>query len=115
MFAGVTQPEAGARIVLCTVPNEAVASQVAHALLDEHLVACVNVLPDVRSFYRWQGKIEDERELLLVMKTWGDRYAALEARVRELHPYEVCEVLAFDVAQGSAAYLAWLLSETRTG
>jgi periplasmic divalent cation tolerance protein len=102
-----------ARVVLCTVPSEQVAEHIALTLLEERLVACVNVLPGVRSLYRWQGKVEDDRELLLLMKTQADRYRALEARVRELHPYEVCEVLALDVADGSSPYLAWLLAQTR--
>lgn len=100
------------RVVLCTVPSEQVAETIARALLDECLAACVNVLPGVRSLYRWQGKVEDERELLLVMKTQLSRYDALERRVRELHPYQVCEVLAFDVAAGAAGYLDWVLQET---
>ena len=99
--------------MLCTVPSAAVAEQLARVLLEERLVACVNVLPAVRSLYRWQGQVEDAEELLLVMKTAYDRYEALEARVRELHPYEVCEVLALDVAAGSAPYLDWVLAETR--
>ena len=100
------------RVVLCTVPSEQVGETLARTLLEERLVACVNILPGVRSLYRWQGKLEDERELLLVMKTQAARYAELEARIRALHPYEVCEVLALDVAQGSDAYLHWLRSET---
>lgn len=100
------------RVVLCTVPSEQVAETIARALLEERLAACVNVLPGVRSLYRWQGKVEDERELLLVMKTQAARYDELERRVRELHPYEVCEVLALDVAAGAAGYLGWVLQET---
>jgi periplasmic divalent cation tolerance protein len=103
---------ASVRIVLCTAPSEQVAETLARSLLDERLVACVNIIPGVRSLYRWQGKLEDERELLLVMKTQAARYAELEARIRELHPYELCEVLALDVADGSAPYLAWVLAET---
>jgi periplasmic divalent cation tolerance protein len=102
----------GVRIVLCTVPSEQVGETLARTLLEERLVACVNILPGLRSLYRWQGKLEDERELLLVMKTQAARYAELEARIRALHPYAVCEVLALDVAEGSAPYLAWVLAET---
>ena len=102
----------GARLVLCTVPNDEVAETIARTLLDERLVACVNVVPGIRSLYRWQGKVEDDRELLLVMKTSAARYAELETRIEALHPYEVCEVLAFDVAAGAPAYVAWVLGET---
>jgi periplasmic divalent cation tolerance protein len=101
-----------ARVVLCTVPSEAVAESLARTLLDESLVACVNIVPGVRSLYRWQGKLQDDRELLLVMKTQVARYAELEQRIRALHPYETCEVLSLEVAAGSEPYLAWLTRET---
>lgn len=101
------------RVVLCTVPSEDVGVQIARQLVDEHLVACVNILPGVRSIYRYQGKVEDDRELLLVMKTSHDRLDALIPRVRELHPYEVCEVLALEVTAGSQPYVDWVLAETR--
>ena len=101
------------RVVLCTVPSEDDGVRIARQLLDEHLVACVNILPGVRSIYRYQGKVEDDRELLLVMKTADDRLGALVPRVRELHPYEVCEVLVLEVSAGSQPYLDWVLAETR--
>jgi periplasmic divalent cation tolerance protein len=101
------------RVVFCTVPSEDVGVRIARALLEENLVACVNMLPQVRSLYRFNGNIEDERELLLVMKTRDDRYERLEERICELHPYEVCEVLALPVTDGSKAYLDWVLAETR--
>jgi periplasmic divalent cation tolerance protein len=102
-----------AQVVLCTVPSTHVAEQIARTLLEERLVACVNVVPGVRSLYRWQGQIEEAQEHLLVMKTGTERYAELEARIRALHPYELCEVIALDVTTGSAPYLAWVLGETR--
>ena len=102
----------GACVVLCTVPSEDVAVNMARALLEQQLVACVNIVPGVRSLYRYQGKLEDERELLLVIKTRTALYERLEARIRELHPYEVCEVLQLGVDAGSAPYLAWITRET---
>jgi periplasmic divalent cation tolerance protein len=101
------------RVVLCTVPSEEVGVQIAQTLLSERLVACVNILPGVRSLYRYKGKLEDDRELLLLMKTTEDRLTALTRRVPELHPYEVCEVLTLDVAGGHPPYLDWVLGETR--
>ena len=101
-----------ALIVLCTVPDEATGERIARALLDETLVACVNIVPGLRSLYLWQGKLEDERELLLVIKTQRPRYAELERRLQELHPYQVCEVLALGVEEAAPAYLAWLLAES---
>jgi periplasmic divalent cation tolerance protein len=101
------------RVVLSTVPNDKVGERIARALLEENLVACVNMVPGVRSLYRWQGAIQDDQEVLLVIKTRDDRYEKLEQRLRELHPYEVCEILAFEVSDGSKAYLNWVLAETR--
>jgi periplasmic divalent cation tolerance protein len=100
------------RVVLCTVPNEDVALSLARTLVDERLVACVNIVPGLRSIYRYQGVIEDEHELLLVLKTGAARYPQLERRIRELHPYQVCEVIGLDVAAGSQPYLDWLTQET---
>lgn len=101
------------RVVLCTVPSQDVGASLARTLVEERLAACVNILPGVRSIYRYAGMVEDEQELLLVLKTSADRYPALERRIRELHPYEVCEVIAVDVAAGSQPYLDWLTQETR--
>jgi periplasmic divalent cation tolerance protein len=101
------------RVALCTVPSEEVALQIAQTLLSERLVACVNILPAVRSLYRYKGKLEDDRELLLVIKTTEDRLAAVIKRVPELHPYEVCEVIALEVSAGHQPYLDWVIGETR--
>jgi periplasmic divalent cation tolerance protein len=101
------------RVVLSTVPSEQVGTRIAQALLEENLVACVNIVPGVRSMYRWNGAIQQEQEFLLVIKTRDDRYEKLEQRIRELHPYDVCEVLALEVMAGSKPYLDWVLAETR--
>jgi periplasmic divalent cation tolerance protein len=101
------------RVVLCSVPSEEVGVQIAQTLLAERLVACVNILPGVRSLYRYKGKLEDDRELLLVMKSTEDRIEALTRRVPQLHPYEVCEVIALEVDSGHQPYLDWVISETR--
>ena len=100
-------------IVLCTVPSEEVGASIAKTLVEERLVACVNIFPQVRSIYRWQGKIEDDRELLLIMKSERSRYPDLEQRVRALHPYEVCELLVLEVSAGSSPYIAWLSDSVR--
>lgn len=101
------------RVVLITAPNEDTAEKVAKALVEERLAACVNVLPGVRSIYRWQGRVEDERELLLVVKTATDRMTRLMQRVQEIHPYACPEVLALPVDAGTPAYLDWVIEETR--
>jgi periplasmic divalent cation tolerance protein len=104
--------EAEVRVVLLTAPDAAVAERLARALVEERLAACVNVVPGVRSFYRWEGRLEDASELLLLVKTRADRAGALAARVRELHPYALPEVLELPAAGGSAAYLDWVRKES---
>jgi periplasmic divalent cation tolerance protein len=105
---------AGAVVVLCTAPSGSDvagrlgANDLARALVDEGLCACVNVLPGVRSWFRWQGAVDVADELLLIAKTTRDAAAPLRARIAALHPYQVPEVLEIDVAGGLPAYLAWL-------
>ena len=102
----------GALVVLVTAPTPERAAEIARALVEERLAACGNVVPGVRSIYRWQGKVEDESEALLVLKTTRARFEALRERVLALHPYQVPEVIALPVEAGSAAYLAWIAGET---
>ena len=97
-----------AQVVLVTVPSPAVAARIATAVVRERLAACVNIVPGVRSVYVWKGRVRDDRELLLVMKTTRGRYAELERRVKALHPFEVPEVVALRIRRGSAAYLKWI-------
>lgn len=101
-------PESDAVLVLTTLAADADAAGLARTLVEERLAACVNVLPEMRSFYRWKGSLEEEREQQLVIKTAADRVAALAARLRELHPYEVPEFLVLRVSEGSDAYLRWI-------
>jgi periplasmic divalent cation tolerance protein len=100
------------QVAFITAPDPACAAAIARALVEERLAACVNVLPGVRSIYRWEGAVQDEGETLLIVKTRAERAQALEARVRALHPYEVPEVLRVDAAGGSPPYLAWVMEET---
>lgn len=97
-----------ARVVLTTVALHETAITLAHALVEEHLVACVNVLPGVESVYWWEGKMEQSLEYTLVMKTTGDKVDALRERLHQLHPYEVPEFVVLPVEGGSDAYLAWI-------
>ncbi len=97
-----------ALIVLCTVPEEATAERLGRGLVEARLAACVNVLGPVRSFYRWEGEVQDDRELQLVIKTRAARFEALTAWLTREHPYEVPEILALAVSEGGAPYLAWL-------
>ena len=95
-------------VVLVTVGSVAEGERLARALVEERLAACVNRIPAVQSVYRWEGKVEESTEELLVIKTRADRFAALEKRVSELHSYSVPEVIALPIVSGSEAYLKWL-------
>ena len=99
---------ADVRIALTTIGSETDALPLAKALVDERLAACVNVLPAMISIYRWKGSVEQEKEHQIVIKTTADRLPALEARLRQLHPYELPEFLVLDPCGGGAAYLAWV-------
>jgi periplasmic divalent cation tolerance protein len=99
------------RVALSTAPDGETAARIARTLVEERLAACVNVVPAVRSIYRWQGRVEDDAEVLLVIKTRAERVDALAERLRALHPYELPELVALPVAAGSAPYLDWLAAE----
>jgi len=101
-----------ARVVLMTVSSEAEGLKVARGLVERKLAACVNVVPGVRSIYRWKGAVQDDRELLLVAKTRAELVDALVAAVKELHSYTVPEVVALPVLAGNPAYLEWVKEET---
>ena len=96
------------QIVLTTCPDEACAERIARTLVEEGLAACVNILPPMRSIYRWKGKIEAASEQLLVIKSTVVRFPALRDRLRSLHPYELPEIIAVPIADGLPEYLAWL-------
>jgi periplasmic divalent cation tolerance protein len=100
-------------VVLVTAPTPDRAAEIARALVGERLAACGNVVPGLRSIYRWEGKVQEDEEALLVLKTTRARFDALRARVLALHPYDVPEVIALPVEAGSAAYLQWIAAETR--
>jgi periplasmic divalent cation tolerance protein len=100
-------------VVLVTVPDEQVASRIAQALVREKLAACVNVLPGVRSVYAWKGEICNEGELLCLVKTRREIYPWVRERVLALHPYEVPEIIALPLIEGSDTYLAWLRDSTQ--
>ena len=100
------------RVVLVTAPDAETGAGIARALVEEHLIACANLVPGIRSIYRWEGQIADEPEVLLVLKTRASRLSALAARVKALHPYALPEVVALPVVDGSEAYLDWVLAES---
>lgn len=101
------------RLVYCSCPDAATGQRIADTLVGERLAACVNLLPGVTSVYRWQGKVEQASEVLLLVKTTADRLGALSARICELHPYELPEVIAVEVRAGLPAYLDWVAAQTQ--
>jgi len=100
--------------VLCTCPDTATAKSLAAGLVEQGLAACVNILPEIRSIYRWRDEIHDDGEVLLLAKTSRQAYGKLESWLLEHHPYEVPEVLALAVQTGASDYLDWVLSEVET-
>lgn len=100
-------------LVLTNCPDEATANAIALALVEEKFAACVNILPRVQSIYRWQGAVESAVEVPLLIKTTAAAYPALEAAIRERHPYDVPEIIALPITAGLPAYLNWLAAETR--
>jgi periplasmic divalent cation tolerance protein len=98
-------------LILTTMPDDGRADALARTLVDERLAACVNVHGPMMSTYRWKGAVERDAERQVVIKTARDRRAAVEARVRELHPYDLPEFVVIDAA-GSEAYAAWVTGET---
>lgn len=95
-------------IVLVTAPNAEEASRIADALVGGRLAACVNILGGVESVYRWEGRVTRDSEVLMIIKTTGDRYAQLEQQVKALHSYTTPEVVAIRIERGAEAYLKWL-------
>ena len=106
--ADLNRHDVSALLVLTNLPDRESATAMATALVERGLAACVNNLGACRSTYRWQGRIESAEEFPLLIKTTADRYPALEAAVGELHPYDVPELVAVDIAAGLPAYLDWL-------
>ena len=100
-------------VVLMTAANRDEASRIAEMLVGARLAACVQILPEIESVYRWQGEVKREKEILLLAKTVASRFAELESRVRALHSYETPEIIAVPVTESSAPYLAWLLAQLK--
>jgi periplasmic divalent cation tolerance protein len=100
-----------ALLVFTNCPDGEVAETIARALIEQQLAACVNILSPCRSVYEWRGKLCTEIEVPLLIKTTPACYPALEATIRKLHPYELPEIVAVDIAQGLPAYLSWVASQ----
>ena len=95
-------------VVFITASNEDEAAKIAKALVEARLAACVNIIRNIRSIYSWQGKIEDDSEVLMIAKTQKRLFNALSAKVKELHSYTTPEIIALPIIEGSEDYLKWL-------
>ena len=100
-------------VVLVTCGSEDEALKIANTLVEDHLAACVNLVAPIRSVYRWEGKIWDEKEWLLIIKTQKHRFEELEKKVKSFHSYSVPEIISLSVTEGSSAYLNWIRENTK--
>jgi periplasmic divalent cation tolerance protein len=99
-------------LVFTNAPDRAVAARIAQGLVEQRLAACVNVLGDCTSVYRWDGTVETATEIPIIIKTRLSRYAEVESAIRKLHPYELPEIVAVPVVHGLSEYLEWVAEET---
>jgi len=102
-------------IVLVTAGSAEEAATIGRTLVEERLAACANIVPQIRSIYRWKGQIYDEQEFLIIIKTRAEQFEALQERVKKLHSYEVPEIISFPVKRGLREYLEWVEKETGGG
>lgn len=100
-------------VVFVTCGSEEEALKIANALVEEHLAACANLVSPIRSIYRWEGKIWDEKEWLLIIKTQKQRFDELEKKVKSLHSYSVPEIVSLPIVEGSSSYLDWISENTK--
>ena len=100
-------------VVFVTCGSEEEALKIARPLVEDHLAACVNLISPVRSIYRWEGEIWDEKEWILIIKTQKKRFGELERKVRSLHSYAVPEIISLPIVEGSSSYLKWLEEMTK--
>jgi len=99
-------------VVYVTTPDEKTAKTIANKILEKKLAACVNIIPNINSIYRWKGKIEEDQEALMIIKTRRELFETLTKTIKEMHPYEVPEVIGIPIIEGYKAYLEWIKDET---
>jgi len=100
-------------LIFITVPSEETAKEIAHMLVERKLAACVNILPGVTSVYAWEGKLNEDEELLLVAKSWEEIFEELVPAVQAVHPYEVPEIISVPISNGLPEYLVWMDDVTK--
>jgi periplasmic divalent cation tolerance protein len=101
------------KLVVTTVSSQEEARRIANHLLDKKLAACVNIVPHLESIFLWNGKVEESQELMLLIKTTAERYKDVQAEILQQHSYDLPEVIAFDIADGSGDYLNWIAASVR--
>jgi periplasmic divalent cation tolerance protein len=99
-------------VVFCTTPDAQVAEDIARTIVEEGFAGCVNIVPSVRSFYTWEGRLQEDSEALMIIKTKKKLFQSLERRIKDLHPYSVAEIISIDITEGAKEYLDWLGSVT---
>jgi periplasmic divalent cation tolerance protein len=98
------------QIIFCTCPDKDTAEKIASLLVENNVAACVNIVPNITSIYRWQGQLERAEEVLLLIKARQDTYAALETLIKTHHPYQLPEIIAVAIERGLPDYLNWIAS-----
>ena len=99
-------------VIYCTVPNDFNANLIASTLVDENLAACVNIVPSITSIYKWEGSVQTDSELLLIIKTQQSKFNDVEKRIKELHENSIPEIIALPIIKGSEEYQNWIIKET---
>lgn len=99
-------------VIYCTVPNEFNANLIATTLVEDNLAACVNIIPSVTSIYKWEGIVQTDNELLMIIKTQEDKFSEIETKIKELHENTLPEIIALPITQGSQEYQNWIVKET---
>ncbi|MDG1732270.1 MAG: divalent-cation tolerance protein CutA [Thalassotalea sp.] len=96
------------QVVITNCPNNEVAQRIAKKLVTEKLAACVNIVPNITSVYEWQGELQQDNEVMLIIKTKSSLFTQLKQKIEQLHPYDVAEIIALDIQQGNKLYLNWI-------
>lgn len=100
-------------LILCTCPTEKDAKNIAHALVEAQLAACINLLPNVTSVYRWQGEVVSDDEIQLLIKTCADNFVKISEVIKSLHPYDVPEIISLNIQQADKQYSHWIMDSIK--
>ncbi|MGQ9843478.1 MAG: divalent-cation tolerance protein CutA [Spirochaetota bacterium] len=100
-------------VIFCTVPNNEVGLDIANTLVSKQLAACVNIVPGLTSIYTWEGKLCNDQEFLLIIKSKNNLFAHIEEAIKKIHPYKVAEIISLPVISGSNEYLQWIQTVTK--